>query len=185
MSKFFGGPGHPKKRDDKYISIPEFYKEYVKLCKAENIKPYSKKTFNLFHSKLNLEIRNKIIYEGFDWDLPYNLGSIAIYKYKRKLRKKEDGTYNLPINQRRTAELRKTDPNAKPVYFLNSHTGGFKVKIIWRRRENNSIRHLAFYGFATCKPFRYAVTKAVTDPTQRIIDNYLIFEPFNTSNEEY
>jgi hypothetical protein len=181
-SKFHGGPGHPLKRDDKYNGIPEYYQEYVKMCNDRNIEPLPKLVFNRFNNKLLFNIRQEIIDEGFEWEMPLSVGNITVCKYKRKLTRRKDGTYALPVNPRKTAAVRRLDPNAKPIYYTNQHTGGYQTKIVWSRLKK-STKHLFYYSFNSCKPFRYLLFKTITDQTKRVIDKYFIFEPLHTSGE--
>lgn len=181
MSKFHGGPGHPKSRDKGFNGMPEYYDAYSTMVSGK-YKPVKRKVFNKFNDTVNRIIREMMIDEGFEWNLPYNLGTMAVYKYKRKIERSEDGTFNLPINQRKTAARRRENPDAPPVYFTNPHTGGWRCRITWIKNKK-SIHGISEYAFATCKPFRYSLYKALTDPDRRVIDNYFIFESVHNTGD--
>lgn len=58
--------------------------------------------------------------------LPFGLSKIGLTKYKRVVKKK-NGKYNLPIDWKRTKEEKKV------VYLVNNHSDGYRVNLFWNR----------------------------------------------------
>lgn len=176
------GIGHPMKRSPVYNGMPEYYKAFKNKHPELNIPP---SLFNQVVTDFNLAIRDKIIMEGFEFHM-YSAGTLAVYKYKRKIRKsKKTGRYNLPIDKKATWELWNSNPIAKAekryVYHMNEHTDGFSAKIFWLKPYKVNLFHnQGFYTFEPVVRFSTAVYKAITE--DGTIEKYFIYEPFNEVN---
>jgi len=178
------GIGHPVKRTSVYFGMPEYYKAFKRSHPTIKITPA---LFNSIVTDYNLAIRDKIIKDGFEYHM-YATGTLAVYKYKRKIRKNpETGRYNLPIDKKATWELWNSNPKAreekKYVYHMNEHTDGYGAKIFWLKPYKvNAFRNQLFYVFSPVVRFSSAVHKAIMN--EKSMDKYFIHEPFNFNKND-
>lgn len=71
--------------------------------------------------------------------LPNGLGKFGIQKFKKPLRQKPDGSYNLPL------DMNILKSTGKRVYHTNDHTDGNSFKWIWIKPKcNHGIRDARF-----------------------------------------
>ena len=138
--------------------MPEAYKEYLENCKKQDLTPNKPIVFNKVISSINEAIRDEIIQTGFEWILPFDLGSILLTRKKRKITLLADGRLNQPVDIVKTKLAREKDPNAKPIYFLNLHTKGYYVSVTWYKAKKG-IKNQTAYAFNSCKAFRTRINK--------------------------
>ena len=154
-----------------YHSMEFFYGWYKKTYPGTKVKAA---LFNKVVSDFNLCIREKMANEGYEFPI-YGFGVIGVYKKKHKIKKLDNGKFNLPVNWPKTYELWNSNPKAKAekkfVYNLNEHTDGYKVRIMWvRKRCTSRVTAAHLYTFATVLRFRRAVYLAIMN--NNAIENY-------------
>jgi len=135
----------------------KFYKEKYTL-------PLDYKTFTNIIDLFNSKLINKV-YEGSYISLPYILGDIFIYKYKKRIIFDENGEvvnknkYNL-IDYKATKELWKEYPeleHKQRVFYDNSHTDNYRFAISWKRYHTTRMHKL--YNFKPTRAFSRGLAK--------------------------
>lgn len=120
-----------KERKNKYttdVNIKDFYKHYRQTYLNTVSMTIYGKVWNDFIDS----VTEKMMTEGYTWKLSSNLGYINVRKYKNKINFTEDGKLNLkffPVDWKETNKLWEESPELfgkKFIYFLNSHTEGFR-----------------------------------------------------------
>lgn len=107
---------------------------------------------NVWKDIINEIVPEMMIY-NYHWKLPCGMGSIAMRKYKPKIRLKEGvlDTKNLRIDYKETRILWENDEDAREkklkVYHINDHTDNNKVIFQWIKplERSNKIRKYRFY----------------------------------------
>jgi len=129
--------------------IGDAYKYY----KEEHGDPHgvSSSVFSQICKEFYTAISEAIIYQAFDYKLPYRLGRIRVRKYKPKLRLREDGSLDrskLRPDWAAVKALWKEDAEAKKnkqlVYHLNEHSDGYQHRWFWEKRTSNIPNHSAY-----------------------------------------
>ena len=87
----------------------------------------SKKDYIKINEEFNKKVIDRVI-DGFDVDLPHNMGTMNI-------KKKKINAEHPPVDFNETKKARDKDPNAEFVYHLNFHSDGFVAKLKWRQKR--------------------------------------------------
>ena len=134
-----------KERIKTDIGAADIYSYYRKNTDNKTV---DRKTFTKISNEFNDSIMDAIIYEGFEFALPFRLGYIRIRKHKPKLRYNEDGSLDktpLHPNWQETKKLWAENPEAKErkqlVFHTNPHTDGFQYKFFWHKKHCNIKNH--------------------------------------------
>jgi len=119
--------------------------------------PIDKQLYFKIVKDFNERIINKIVEGGYEFIMPYNLGSIFIKKRKIEFKFDENGNFlskftKAGVNWKATKDLWILDNNAKEnktlVWNDNSHTDGFKYRFFWDRgKTGNGIKNILSYKF--------------------------------------
>lgn len=155
--------GSPQVRTPNYRGMVDYRKWFNKKHPELKIKP---STYKSIVSEFNFAVREKMIMEGFEF-FPFGIGCIAIYKNKPKIVKRPDGTFNLPVNWKKTWEMWAANPKLKEenkrVYHMNDATDGYIAKITWMRfKRLNKIDNMLLYTFDPVVRFSWYVYLAIT-----------------------
>lgn len=136
---------HEHKIRDSYGSYSLHAKK--KLIKRKDYQPIIEEVF--------VEILNKMTETGYNYIMPFGLGSIYVQKRKIKLDySKGEHHFNVAlnkhtVNKKATIELWKNNPEAKArkqlVKFTNDHTDGYYFKYKWSK--TNAIRGMTIWKF--------------------------------------
>jgi len=173
-----------RRRTPNYNGTPEYYKYFRKLHPTLR-KKVTPKLFRDVITDFNLLVTDKIVENGFEFITP-GFGRIAIFKRKSKIKKFEDGRFNLPINWKATFTLWKNDASAKEqkkyIYHMNEHTNGWIAKIYWiRNKVIPCYDNLRNYEFQPVERFTKLVYPAIM--YRNSMDNYPIFVAFTDIRE--
>jgi hypothetical protein len=128
------------KRYKDSVENPLSYSEYCKIL-----------------SEFNSLLVNYIIYESVEVKLPYNLGTLRVKKYKKKINLKAIEKRTLSVNWFETKKLWSENSDAKDkkklVYHLNEHRGGYSYKIYWDK-SRAIFRNKTFYYLVPVRGFK-------------------------------
>lgn len=159
----------PVKRSDNFYGIPEYYDHYLEMIKKGNMEGahVSAQVFHDVLDEFNKTMRDKILFDAYEWELPAGMGKLAVYRYIKKIIKKKDGSYNLPISWRKTFALWDRDPEAraakKKIYAINSTKNRYTYKIFFLK-GTSKFKNRSAYRFKAVSPFRKAVRQIALDP---------------------
>jgi hypothetical protein len=128
-------------------------------------------------TEFNEAIGRELIFNAFNFKLPYRLGNLVILKNKAKIYVDEDDNVVncLPVDWKETLLLWEENPIAKQqkklVRCLNDHFNGYVAKFKYNKasaRYNNK----SAYSFIPCRTLKIALAKAIKNPDLKI-DFYL------------
>ena len=161
----------------------QHFKQYTETARQRGIINKSSKyymniqTYNKLLDTLNIALRDLIINESFEFNIPYRLGVLAIKKSKPEPYIDENGNVVniLPVDWKSTLELWEEDEDSKNrkilVRHLNAHTQGYVVK--WKydiKKANYTFK--SAYKFIPCRAAKRLLTPILKDPTNKT-DFYL------------
>lgn len=163
---------------DNYYSTKDAYTDEIKDLGVSRIE------FSKIVNDFNLAVRDLIIEEGFEWNMPFNFGQLSVYKFKPKIKKRSNNPnlLSLPINPRATAKLWREKPelkNVKYVYFMNDKTDGYICSAFYTK-SNYSLRfikNLHYVMFTPVTRFNKSINKAIQEKDSHL--KYFIFERLN------
>jgi hypothetical protein len=171
-------PGEKPRVEYKTRDLYKFYKEYTDT-------PVSLELYSNIRRDYFTFIYSKIINENFSFRLPFRLGLLRIFKFKRKLKLDENGNVDkskLPVNYRATLNLwEKTYPgktkeeilkipNRRYIYMLNEHTNRYSVIFFWDKVSSN-IPNQRFYKIDVPRDIKRKLAERLkTD--KKLIDSY-------------
>ena len=118
---------------DYYIS----YKEYIELDTQYDV---DLKTFKAIVTDYFKYIRDEVMYNCKEFKLPCRLGKLSIVKHQPK----EFTGKSLRWDWKATKEL------GKPVYLLNEHSGFFKYRFYWSKKDC-LLTNKSMYQFVACR----------------------------------
>lgn len=161
-----------KKKFKHDYGLTHMYKFY----KEKYTSPLEYKTFKQIIDLFNTKLINEV-YKGAYVTLPYTLGDLFIYKYKKKIYFDSEGNIlnknksNL-TDYKATKELWKEYPELEHkqwVYYDNSHTDNFKFAISWKRYH--TIRMHKLYNFKPAREFSRGLARYLkNNPNQNYYD---------------
>jgi len=152
--------------------IKDFFNYYKDNAK-EPILDYNK--FVSIWKDCSHAISKLIIYRNLDFSIPARLGNLQIRKLKSKVFLNPDGSLNknkLAINYKASWEKWiKEYPNLtneeiaklkdkKPVYHLNEHTDGYRVKWVWDK-FTATIKNQSIYSLKMTRQNKQELSKAI------------------------
>jgi hypothetical protein len=119
-------------------------------------------SFNKYRSvlmKIFRKARTKMILTNSEYQLPCKMGKIIIQKVRKKLKLDENGEVikRIPIDYKATRQLWATDAEAKEkklkVYQFNDHTNGYRLKIVWLKKNCN-MNKKKYYKLTAVREFK-------------------------------
>lgn len=167
-----------------HYGINDYYKFYLsnfkfnKLSDKENPFIVSKKIYSDVINDYHEMLRDEIINNQFDFNIPFDLGMIGIRKFKPKVGLDEKGNLinRLPVNPRATRLLWDKDPEAKAkkvlVRYTNKHTNGYVFTIHYFKKYKARFKNKTLYSFETVRDFKQQLKKQAS---LGIIDAYLLY----------
>ena len=115
------------------------------------------------------ELAKMLIFNTFEFRIPYRLGRLRIRKYKPKLKINPDGSLDkskLFVDFGSTNKLwlenEEAKKNKKLVYHLNDHSNGYQHRWFWEKRTTNIPNHSA-YCFLPSRLNKRTLAKALKD----------------------
>lgn len=176
--------GKQKERHIAHIKTANFYKFYGDMHFREYI---GKKViidrdskfyvdYALYSDVLdafNEKLRDLILYESFDFNMPYRMGMLGIRKKKLSPWIDKEGKLvnPLPINWKATNDLWDADPVAKQqkklVRHYNKHTKGYVAKWYYTTRKA-TFKWKHAYAFIPCRTGKVLLGKIMLDPNNNI-----------------
>lgn len=153
-----------------------YYKKYTFDGNSESKFFLTPKQYGAFIKTVFDELTDKIIYENYEFKVPYKMGTICIRKYQKKI-KIVDGKVqnNFPVDWNETLKLWERDEEAKRkkvlVKHLNKHSDGFIYKWQWiRNRADIPNRHYWYF-----RPTRTNKLKLKSAINKGMVDFYNLF----------
>ena len=146
----------------------------------DNINPYiiTSQQYSKIVSEFNDMIRESILEDRYDFKLPYNMGMIAIRKFKPELKLDKEGKLinKLPVNARATRELWDSNPEAKEkkifVRYMNKHSNGYTFVIHYYKKYKAKYKNKSVYKFTPVRRFKVDLAKRIKN---NLIDAYLLW----------
>lgn len=155
------------------IKSGDLYKEYVKSLDTIEINAgfvHSQAVINGAVAEVNQLLMEDLMEDNQFIQLPYNLGTIAIFKEKPEIKIKEDGTLSLPRDHNATRLLWERDPEAKEnrkyVYHQNKHSGGFVASFHWLKKGART-KNISGYRFVPVKDAKRNLAQIMKDPLKK------------------
>jgi len=152
--------------------IRDFFKYYKDNAK-EPIIDY-KKFVAIWKDCAEVIVR-LIVYRNLDFSIPARMGNLQIRKIKSKVFLNPDGSLNknkMAVDYKASWEKwRKEYPdltieeiaklkNKKPVYHLNEHTDGYRVKWVWDK-FTCTVKNQSIYSLKMTRQNKQEVSKAI------------------------
>lgn len=175
-----------KNKINVHFTLKDSYKVYVKQCKDIGAKPSSYKVFMSFNKDINRDIHTSMIYENFEFHMPYRLGILSIKKNKPKAKIDEEGNVNLSslgvdwcstkkywseIYPGKTPDELKLIKNKTLVYYENKHTDGYKMMHHYDKRTA-IFNGKNLFQFRATREYMREIKKAVT--TNKQLDFFIL-----------
>ena len=108
----------------KHYNSIDFYKAYIASIEQGTVYDIDFKTYRSIIFDYFKFIRDAI-FDGNEFKLPCRLGTIQIVKHKPKQYDKQSLRYDWKAMK----EL------GKPVYYFNEHSGGYKFRYLWGKKD--------------------------------------------------
>lgn len=150
---------------------------FPKKVDQESLHFLDRTTFTSILKEVNTKLRDVIIFNNFQFEMPGRLGSLAIRKKERKVYIDDDGnvvTRHLPVDWGATNKLWAVDEKArlakKVVKHTNPHTQGFIVKWQYHTGYAN-FKNKSAYTFKPCRDSKLALVRAIKENNK--LDFYL------------
>jgi len=166
--------------------ILDFYKYYKE--NAQN--PVDLKTYRRVIKNFFKEVQSRIIWNNYEFVLPFRLGIISIKRKKQKLKVKDGKIRGLPIDWDKTIKfymeknpgktynevkhsLKEID-NLKIFYHENNHTDGYVCKILYDKTIAN-YKGQNHRIFVPARGFNLELNKALKSPKKPTYYDYVEF----------
>lgn len=175
--------GSPNKIKIHYGMV-DYYNFYIECFKNKNIdnenNPFiiDKKLYNSIIEEYHNLIIKFIIEEGYEFKIPYELGALALRKFKPKLQINSKGKLinRLPVDIKSTMDLWKKDNKAKEnkvlVRFTNKHSDGYVFTIHYFKKYKARFKNKTLYQFETVRAVKNKVKIAASSGS---LDAYLLY----------
>lgn len=136
------------------LTLVHSYKNYIKDIPKDSKLYISEKEYKSICYEFNKLLKDKILYEAYEFKMPYRLGSLRIRKVKTPLNKlaMDFNTYN-------TLGIR--------VMHLNEHTKGYHAKWHWHKKICNIVNHTV-YSFIPTRDNKRELAKYVKETSPQI-----------------
>lgn len=140
-----------------------FYVDYSKFCKVIDA--------------FNLKLRDEILLNSFDFNMPYRLGLLGIRKKKLTPWINAEGVLvnPLPVDWKATLDLWEADPEAKRlkkrVRHFNEHSKGY-IGQWYYSTSKATYQWKSAYAFIPCRTAKLMLKDILTDEDSKV-DYYL------------
>lgn len=161
----------------RFYSIMHFkgYNEERKRVLIDRDSPYyvDYSTYNKILSDFNIALRDEILYNAFEFIMPYRMGTLSIRKKKLTPWINEEGKLvnPFPPDWKATMDLWEADPisrkQKKLVRHTNTHTQGYVAKWYYSTR-NATFKWKSAYGFMPCRTAKVLLSQALKDPESSV-----------------
>lgn len=159
-----------KGKNNADIKLIDLYKSYKKHVKD----PVDYKTYSDFLKQYNEKIMSAIIYESFEFKMPFKLGYIRVQKlkYTPYMKNGELRKNHLHVDWKSTLEKWRKDypgltdeeikkiPNKKRLLYLNEHSNGYSVRFLWDKRISN-VKNQSCYRFQPTRTAKEFLAKFI------------------------
>lgn len=152
--------------------ITDYYRFYKKKYKS-NI---DSKKYNTIISEYNQALADLITDEQYEFNIPFQIGTICIRKTKPKLHLCKNGTVinKLPINPIETSRLWESNPEAKAkkiyVRYTNKHSEGYMFSIYFVKSKAK-FKNKQAYTITAKRSLKRKLSNNIKEGT---VDAYLI-----------
>lgn len=138
------------------LATKDFFKAYKKDYSDTKV---NLKTYSHIIQTFNKKIMSQILMEQFEFEMPYNMGSLRIRKQKAPL-----DTKYLSINWLETKKA------GTRIYHLNEHTNQYTYRFLWNKRVVN-YKNRNLYSLTVVRSARRMLASILKDEA-RTIDYY-------------
>jgi hypothetical protein len=119
--------------------------------------PLAYPTFSQIIKSFNQRIMEKILFDNFEFELPYRLGSIRIKKRK----------YKKIADRKLKVDFQKTKEYGQTIFHLNLHTDGYYYRFFWKK-ENAVFVNKSVYSFTPARSVKRQLASILSDPNKEI-----------------
>ena len=167
-----------------HYGISDYYNHYMnsfELSKDDSSNnPFyvSKKDYNSIIEDFHAMIIDEIIDFNYEFKLPFDLGMLALRKFKPTLKVDENGKLinKLPVDIRSTMNLWDKNEEAKKnkvlVRYTNKHSRGYVFTIHYYKKYKARFKNKTLYSFETVRSFKEKVNKRASTGE---LDAYLLY----------
>ena len=121
------------------LTIKDAYKEYKKNIKVKSsVLNVDYATYRKICETFNVLISKKILYESYEFNIPYRLGKLRIKKFKMKI-----------IKEKLRIDYKLTKQYKKAIYHLNEHTNNYAYRWLWDKDKAITIGKRVYTFVAT------------------------------------
>ena len=114
------------------------------------------KTYSAVVKSFNQRVMELILFEAFEFEMPYRLGSIRIKKSK---------TYFKPKNMK--PDWKKTKELGQKVYHMNDHTNSFNFRFYWKKK-NATFINKSMYSFTAARKNKRQLAALLKDEFREV-----------------
>lgn len=136
--------------DRKCYTIADYYISYKEYIEPDTQYDVDLKTFKSIVTDYFKYIRDEVMYNCKEFKLPCRLGKLSIVKHQPK----EFTGKSLRWDWKATKEL------GKPVYLLNEHSGFFKYRFYWSKKDC-LLTNKSMYQFVACRQNKRDLCKII------------------------
>ena len=136
--------------DRKCYTIADYYISYKEYIEPDTQYDVDLKTFKAIVTDYFKYIRDEVMYNCKGFKLPCRLGKLSIVKHQPK----EFTGKSLRWDWKATKEL------GKPVYLLNEHSGFFKYRFYWSKKDC-LLTNKSVYQFVACRQNKRDLCKII------------------------
>jgi hypothetical protein len=158
------------------INIDFGISDYFKFYKKKYKSAISSQKYNKIISEYNTLVSELITDEQFEFNIPFQLGTLCVRKIKPKLYLGENGTVinKLPINPIETFKLWESNPEAKArkiyVRYMNKHSNGYMFSLYYVKGKAK-FKNKQAYTISCKRSMKRRLSKNIKEGS---IDAYLI-----------
>jgi hypothetical protein len=146
-----------RKRLKRSITLKNIFYKYDYRYDTKNPYYCTSKLYENISKDFYKLLLEKVINEGFIFNLPLRLGEFKIVKFKS-----ESKQINWNLTNLHYGEHNKNNPDdRKRIYFTNNHTEGFKTRFYWKK--TSYLKYHTLYNFTPTRTNKRELAKAVNE----------------------
>jgi hypothetical protein len=140
------------------------YRMYADDMETKHKNPYwlNYDIYNRLIQRLHEKITDRLVYNAYQWKLPYRLGIIRIEKVKPEIIYDENGKIDYTKTKMKI-DYRATRKYNKKSFYYNTHTKGYFMFFTWWKRHKNAarVKNISLYRLKVSKPVKRKLIQAI------------------------
>ena len=126
--------------------------------------PIAYKTYAQVLKAFNQRLVDKLLFDNFEFTLPYRLGTLRIRKMKNRI---ADPSYGKKATRFLKVDWANTKKYGKKVYHLNTHTKGYYFRMFWKKADA-VFKNKSAYSFTPVRKVKRGLAAIALDPSRSI-----------------